>query len=494
MYCLDQLGLSLIKVIKVIENVTKMIGLTHEARFYALRELARRAGVSADFFRSWRIDFGDETTTVYVEPGTRKRIRFRNAPLTFWSELSARTFHTIRVSWMYPPPEPLRSLIPDFVIPFSHEKQIEIRPLFSPVDRNCIDCPLDLLAPILLLLSRVEEVLVTERDVHGRFSASMSIAFRDGFLNRPVVDEYGLALEQALVYLLPNWQLVERRLRVKLSHDVDNVGLPFNFRSAIGHTIRRRNPLATARDLFGWAVGLKPTCLELVLQVVRFSLERGLDSAVYWKASPLGPYDRGYDLRHPKVRQVISWLHEHGVETGVHPGYETFLAPDRLLREVQMLREVLGEQPLGGRQHYLRWCPETWLHWETCGLAYDSTVGYADHIGFRAGTCVPYRPWLLFLNREANLIEIPLLVMDETLAYYMGLTIQQSLEALLECVARCRIVGGVFTLLWHNTSLIDPIYRDLYRNILDILGEHEKFDWRTPSKNELSIPITCTAL
>jgi hypothetical protein len=336
---------------------------------------------------------------------------------------------------------------------------------------------LDLPASILLTLSRFEEMQATERDVHGRFSASMSLAARDGFLNRPIVDEYGLALEQALTHLLPRWQPVERKLRVKLSHDIDEVGIPFNFSSAVGHTIRRHKPLATVRDLLGSVVGLSPTYLKLIRSIVRMSLERGLDSAVYWKASRRSPLDSGYDPRHPKVREVISWLHEQGVETGVHPGYETFLSPDRLLREVQILREALGEQPLGGRQHYLRWCPDSWLHWETCGLAYDSTVGYADQIGFRAGTCVPYRPWLLFLNREANLIEIPLLVMDGTLLYYMGLTPRQSLEAVLECVTRCSFIGGVFTLLWHNSSLIDPIYKDLYRNILDTLAGHKKFDY-----------------
>ena len=138
---------------------------------------------------------------------------------------------------------------------------------------------------------------------------------------------------------------------------------------------------------------------------------------------------------------------------------------------------------MGGRQHYLRWCPETWLHWERCGLAYDSTVGYADAIGFRAGTCIPYRPWLPALNREANLLEIPLLVMDRTLLGYMGLTEQQSLAAVLELLSRCRVVGGVFTLLWHNGSLTEPRYCRLYQKLLDALGGCGKYDWRSERDN-----------
>jgi hypothetical protein len=116
-----------------------------------------------------------------------------------------------------------------------------------------------------------------------------------------------------------------------------------------------------------------------------------------------------------------------------------------------------------------------------CGLAYDSTVGYADRIGFRAGTCIPYRPWLFSLDRAANLLEIPLLVMDGTLLHYMGLSPEQSLDAVQELVARCRAVGGVFTLLWHNSSLLDPGAAALYRQLLDSLAGSERFDWRTPA-------------
>lgn len=457
-------------------ETTKAARITREARLYALKELSRRAGITTETFRSWKIEFGGEEASVYIHPGTEKRIRFTNAPSTFSSEGSARTFHTVRASWMYPPPEALKILIPDFVIPFSQKAELGGCPLFRPVDRDTVECGLDLLASILLSLSRWEETLPTERDVHGRFPASMSLAFRDGFLIRPVVDEYGLAFEQALNYLLSGWRPTERKLRVKLSHDVDEVGLPFSLTSAVGHTVRRHKFLATAQDLVAWLPGVNPAYLEAVRQIVQLSLDRGLDSAVYWKASPPGPMDSGYDPRHPKVQRVIFWMHKRGVETGVHPGYDTFLSPERLSLEVQVLREVLGKRLLGGRQHYLRWCPKSWQHWEDCGLAYDSSVGYADHVGFRAGTCLPYRPWLLSLNREARLMEIPLIAMDVTLRGYMGLTGQQSFEPVLECLRRCSVVGGVFTLLWHNSSLIDPVGADFYRTIIDRLAGSGRFD------------------
>jgi uncharacterized protein DUF7033 len=458
-------------------------GLTPAARRYALKELASRAGVAAELFQSWRISVREEETLVWVEAGTEKCIRFPHVPQRFWDRLATREYSTVRAAWMAAPPEALRRLVPDLVVPFAHERRADL-PLFVPVDRNGIHCSLDLLASILLTLARFEEGGDADRDAHGRFPASSSLAVRDHFLDRPVVDECGLAFEQALRSLLPGWQPVERRLRVKLSHDVDWIGIPSSLPAILlyaAYLVRHHPPSVITRELLRWVGGLEPTCLRLVREIVRLSLDRGLDSAVYWMAAAPGRRDPGYDPHSVPVTETIAWLRDQGVEMGVHPGYHTFGSPKQLRHEVQALRQVLGESWLGGRQHYLRWSPESWHHWEMCGLAYDSTVGYADRIGFRAGTCIPYRPWLFSLDRAANLLEIPLLVMDGTLLHYMGLSPEQSLDAVQELVARCRAVGGVFTLLWHNSSLLDPGAAALYRQLLDSLAGSERFDWRTPA-------------
>jgi hypothetical protein len=179
--------------------------------------------------------------------------------------------------------------------------------------------------------------------------------------------------------------------------------------------------------------------------------------------------DSGYDPFHPKLQRVFSYLREQGFELGVHPGYSTFGSKPALENEVALLRRALAVQKVGGRQHYLRWSPQTWLDWESCGLAYDSTVGFADLIGFRAGTAFPFRPWSFSENRELNLIEVPLIVMDCTPVKYMGLSREEGLARIRNCIQRAAIVGGVFTLLWHNVPLLEPEYHGWYESILDLL-------------------------
>lgn len=464
--------------VRVRVHTEEPVPIPRAAISYAVRELARRACITADVFKTWRLEFDEpDFVDVYVLPGTNRRIRFPRTSSQRWKELEAGKFRTSTATW-FRAPEAWSALVPDFKIPFSSADRENVGPLFSPSGADCIECPVDLPLSTLLTLSRFEETLPGPRDGHGRFSAFSSIAWREGFLHRPVVDEYGLAFAQCLFFLLPGWQRPERQLRVKLGHDVDEIGLPFSLRGTFGHALRRNRPDAMIRDLVSLLTGADTSYQMFLRKIVQLSRERGLDSAVYWKSHHKGPYDSGYDPNHRRITSLIRSFQAQGVEMGVHPSYESFDSPVRLRSEVVALRTLLGEHQLGGRQDYLRWSPQSWIHWDSLGLAYDASVGFADHIGFRAGTSYPYRPWLLSQSRKAQLLEIPLLAMDSTLQGYMNLKPEQAMAKLQECVARCRSVGGVFTLVWHNTRLMEAQFAGMYRRLLDDLAGSQRFDWR----------------
>jgi hypothetical protein len=449
-------------------------GVSAAARVYALRQLMLRTAVPQVMLNSWKVEVNDDATVVALARDAR--IRFRHAPATFWHDVIDGSYKVVRAEWPYPLPNPCSDLVPDLVVPFVDRTYAG--PLFVRTSEHTWECPIDLLASVLLTLSRFEELQSHERDLHGRFLAAQGVALKYNFLHRPIVDEYGLALQQVIQFLVPGWRPPESKLRVKLSHDIDETGFPRSLSNSLGHTLKRRQPFATLRDLLGPAFGIRPSLLEAVFRITELAKRYGIASALYWKNSPKSDWDGGYDLSLKPVHEVVTRLKNEGLELGVHPSYYTFNDPHRLGDEVEQICEVIDERQVGGRQHFLRWHPRTWQDWEKCGLAYDSTVGFSDHIGFRAGTCVPYRPWSLELNREINLLEIPLLAMDVTLAYYMRLAPEESVALLLQCAERCRIVGGVFTLLWHNRSLLDPNYGHAYQTMLSALQFTPAFDWK----------------
>jgi len=444
-----------------------------------LIELSRRAGVAREFLQRWSIAFSPQGDSLVAQPqpGAAGQIRF---PLAC-TELQMD--RVVRKTWCVEPAAEFRGLVPDFIVPFCTRESTAGQPLFTEEGPQQFSCTEDILASIVLTLSRFEEIGSPARDNHGRFPASASVAFRHNYLDRPIVDEYGLALQQILRIMMPGWQPAPRSLRVKISHDIDRVGIPFSLKSAIGHLIKRHAPVFCLRDFLSLGTGVEPAFLKQVRDICQLSMERNLHSTVYWMASTPGAIDSGYDVADTRVERVMRWVRDQGIEMGVHPGYDTFLAPALLQDQVQQCRKALQNDHVGGRQHYLRWCPETWAHWEQCGLLYDSSVAFADCAGFRAGTCVPYLPWLWNQNRCADLLEIPLVVMDGTLLspQYMALEPAQVQSVVESLRQRCAAVGGVFTIVWHNTSLGPPFGRH-YPGILDALTGNADYDWQADLK------------
>jgi len=446
--------------------------ISGEARLYALEELCRRAGLRDENWQRWQVRTAKDALVLRCVYG-QGRVLFPAAI----GEL--RRDRTVRKSWPKTPSAALQEVAPDLMVPFCCAGSSEGEPLFVETGPLQFQCTEDLLATIVLLLSRFEEMEKERADEHGRFRAVDSIASLYSFLDRPIVDEYGLALEQVIQALDSGFKPARRRVRVKVSHDVDLIGIPFNLREPAVQILARLKVAAGVRDLLSGYSGGVPGSLAQVMEICALAGERGLHSALHWKASARTAFDSGYDIADLRVARVMDWALAQGVEMGVHPGYYTFGNQEELAREVERCRQAIGEREIGGRQHYLRWSPQSWAHWEQCGLAYDSTLGYADRAGFRAGTCWPYFPWLWKENRRAELLEIPLIVMDQTLVSrkYMGCSPRKSLAVVRDLLRKCATVGGVFTLLWHNNCLGWP-YALHYPRIFDALAGLENYDWR----------------
>jgi hypothetical protein len=322
---------------------------------------------------------------------------------------------------------------------------------------------IDIVAATLFMLSRWEETIVPTRDEHGRFPAEASVGYKQGFLDHPVVDEYALILREWLKVLLPGWEPEERSFSVKLSHDIDNIR---RFRSAYAaartlgkdlleqHSLRRA--YSTARDALAQTVAPARTdYVRGVYYLAGISRQFGFgNDAFYFMVHGRAPRGDGYDLASPVTQKIIEDLRERGFEIGLHASYDTFQEPTLLAEEKARLDAFLGDTCYGGRQHFLRFqAPDTWRHWEQVGLTYDSTMTYADREGFRCGTCHPFRPFDIEQNREMELLEVPLIVMDGTLRDYRRLTPEEGEARILELAQRCQQVEGEFTLLWHNSSV-----------------------------------------
>lgn len=63
----------------------------------------------------------------------------------------------------------------------------------------------------------------------------------------------------------------------------------------------------------------------------------------------------------------------------------------------------------------------------------------------------------------------PLVVMEGTLfgSQYMNLDVSSGTDLALRLKESCRLFGGTFALLWHNSSFLTPWSRDVYQELID---------------------------
>jgi hypothetical protein len=331
----------------------------------------------------------------------------------------------------------------------------------------------DILAATFLMLSRWEETVVPIRDEHDRFPAIASVAYKQRFLDRPIVDEYALILRAWLRRLLPNWIPRSRQFTVKVSHDVDSTRRA-SVSVLAGDLLKRRNIRQAKETAQAFLRPEKDHHWRGIYQLAEWSEQHGLRGSFYFMAAQPDLRDKGYDPQSPLIQRCLADLRQRGHEIGFHPGYRAFEDPRRFMAEKERMDAALGYEIYGGRQHYLRFrAPDTWRQWEQARLTYDSTLSYADHEGFRCGTCHPYHPFDIEQDRQMDLLEVPLIVMDATLKQYRHLTPEAGQECILTLAQRCQQVGGVLTLLWHNNSLLNnwQPWAAMYRQLLYILAE-----------------------
>jgi peptidoglycan/xylan/chitin deacetylase (PgdA/CDA1 family) len=381
---------------------------------------------------------------------------------------------------------PLQAITVNAQIPVIYGDDPDDPQFFEQVDES-IHLGLDIFGSSFFMLTRYEEVVKSDRDKLDRFPASASLAYQAGFLDRPIVNEYLEILWSCLKLLLPSLQRKQHHFTTYVSHDLDEpflyagTGVSRLLRRCAGDIVRRGSLLEMVKTIGSWSqvASGKPeldpyNTFDLIMDI---SEANHLHSAFYFIADrTAGATDGFYTLDSPLIRDLLRKMHARGHEIGLHTSYNTYQNPVQTKKEFEILRracerEGIEQKAWGGRQHYLRWqTPTTFQNWEDAGLNYDSTLTYAEQIGFRCGTCYEYPVFNLLNKKHLKLKERPLCIMEVSVIRkaYMGLDIQDgsALSTMQVIKERCKLFNGLFTLLWHNTGFVNIQDVELYQQIV----------------------------
>jgi hypothetical protein len=277
---------------------------------------------------------------------------------------------------------------------------------------------------------------------------------------------------------------------VCLTHDVDHFGirnhccdhtmLGFLGRAIFGSVVDLLRGKKTIRHLAAnwWAVLSLPGVYlgiqkDFWQQLDRYvEIEKGLRSTFFILPQSDNPgrrmvgrvsKRRGAKYNLSQLRDQLLTLREAGCEIGLH-GIDAWVDEEKGRQELERIRDEISGPEVGVRMHWLYLDETSPQLLEKAGFSYDSTVGYNETVGYRAGTTQVFKP----LN-VGWLLELPMHVMDTALFYpgYMNLSPNEPSAIVDELVTNTQRFGGVLTVNWHDRSIApERLWNGFYTGLL----------------------------
>jgi len=278
---------------------------------------------------------------------------------------------------------------------------------------------------------------------------------------------------------------------VCLTHDVDHFAIAnhkcdhtmfgFLYRASIGSISEllrgRKSPRQVARN---WLAILSlPLVYLRILPDFWSKLERYLDldhASTFFiipKKGEAGLTSTGVRLPRRAVRYDLSQLQTsvskivaRRGEIGVH-GIDAWRDTAKARKEREEIQALTHAPAAGIRMHWLFFDSESAGKLDEAGFSYDSTVGYNETIGYRAGTTQAFKPF-----GTKRLLELPLHIMDTALFYpaHLNLSPKQAMRRVNDMVNDMRQFGGLLMVNWHDRSIApERLWDDFYAELVEKL-------------------------
>lgn len=314
------------------------------------------------------------------------------------------------------------------------------------------EIPFDLFSAIFYLLSRYEEYLPYEPDEFMRYPHSRSLAYKEGFLQTPLIDFWIHEFEDVLKNKYTRFDFKQKKFEFKPTYDIDiaysyqGKGFYRNVGGLIkdladGHFDRLKHRFDVlnhkAKDPYDSYTWLDVLHAKYTLDPIYFIL-----------LSDGGELDKNLPPSSQEMKELIHRL-QMKYEIGIHPSWQSHEHIDVLLAELNRLGETIHS-----RQHYIRFAlPETFRNLLSVGIQKDYSMGYGSINGFRASTSRPFRWFDIENNLSTSLQCIPFCFMECNSFFEQGFSVDEAKKELLSYIKTLRMVNGQLVTIFHNFSL-----------------------------------------
>ncbi|MFW2441371.1 polysaccharide deacetylase family protein [Aliarcobacter butzleri] len=378
----------------------------------------------------------------------------------------------------------------DWVIELANKKIITIKDTFFNKYQNNLEYlkfenipdrieELDIFAASFFMLTRWEEYVNKKRDNHDRFPATESLAYKQGFLDRPIVNEYVEMLKNMLLEFDSNLKFKIHSYQLVLTHDVDHIEKWNTFKKFIRHLagdlIQRKSFTEFFRSII-YFIKVKTHIVNDPYDTFDYFMDISdklqVKSYFFFMAKGVTNFDNRYKTNDQKVIKLVNKIKKRNHFIGIHPTYNAYNNFEQLRSEINELEKQFDTSISFGREHYLRFeIPTSWQIWHDNNLSWDSTCGYADKEGFRCGVCYEYSVFNILTRKKLELKEKPLIVMDGSLRAQEKMTVSLMKEKILDLKQKVKKYNGEFVFLWHNSSFNTKEWREYNKVYEEVISK-----------------------
>ena len=333
------------------------------------------------------------------------------------------------------------------------------RSLFNEEECLSINGVSDPVASIFYILTRYEEYDSSFKDKHGRHIGKKSVLYRFGWHEKAMCDRWS---ENILWFLSAHtsftFEKKKYRPQIIPTFDIDKA-------YAYKHKGIIRNVLGYFKNLYATDT-IRTKERSMVLSGSKkdpfdnydkiFEIQsRGFDVKLFWMLGNYGKYDKNISHKNRRHRRLIRKM-DTIASIGIHPSYRSNSNEFNIHNEIERLQSIIKKHVRSSRQHYLMlFLPKTYQQLIEQEIEDDYSMGYADIIGFRAGTARSFHWFDLTINKKTSLVIHPFCYMDGSLNEYLELSTNEAEERIAQLYVEIQNYGGQFIFLWHNDTISD---------------------------------------
>ncbi|MBL7113016.1 MAG: polysaccharide deacetylase family protein [Bacteroidales bacterium] len=358
-------------------------------------------------------------------------------------------------------------------------KDVDGLPVFFPTDQDS-NIPFDIFSAVFFMLSRYEEYLPFTPDKYGRYDAENSICFKNSLLEKAVVDRWIIFLSEKLRQKYSQLPVLNRKYRFLPTVDIDNAYAVKN--KGLLRTIGGLIKSLTGSSQIGFSQRIKillgkemdPFDTYEKMDIIHDGIPKKM--IIFVLAAGLSKNDRGINPAREPFKKLIKTISGYS-HVGLHPSWKSNSRTKGFKPEKELLESIYTLKIKISRQHFLMIkMPETYIRLEKSGIIEDYSMGYPSHVGFRAGTCTPFRFYDLTKERETEVQIMPFQVMDRTLKDYLKLNPGEAVDKINEIIGEVRAVSGKFVTIWHNEAFSEfgewKGWTDVYDEMFNLIDNY----------------------